>query len=267
MQVGAGRSRPNSKPKVHSGIDLLFADVPKNLLVPTISASASDVPSWNKRSETYFEVLFAFASANLHDNGVLVFAHSADPEVSRSIHNWAHTEDFYVAEDWFGMNDLDLQSPTNPSELVISCLLHPFPNLPYFFPLCSLNSVVHFLLQTRKFFIKVLVRNQSVLNVRSSELQGYNLKRDGWLNSFVDANNQSMRDDGMPWRGAREKGPDFFSILFSALTDKDDIIMDWQCGVGMLFICLFLIFTFFPSFVLFCFPFIPIYSHLRIWLY
>ena len=82
MQVGAGRSRPNSKPKVHSGIDLLFADVPENLLVPTISASASDVPSWNKRSETYFEVLFAFASANLHDNGVL---YSHTPLIRRSL--------------------------------------------------------------------------------------------------------------------------------------------------------------------------------------
>jgi hypothetical protein len=95
--------------------------------------------------------------------------------------------------------------------------------------------------QTRKFFIKVLVRNESLLNVRNPEFEdmGYNLKRDGWLNSFVDVHNQSMREEGMPWRGAREKGPDFFSILFSALTDKDDIVMDWQCGVGMFLISLF----------------------------
>lgn len=79
------------------------------------------------------------------------------------------------------------------------------------------------------------------MRVRTSEVddKGYNLKRDGWLNSFVDANNQSMREDGVPWRGAREKRADFFSILFSALTDKDDIILDWQCGVGMSLISLF----------------------------
>lgn len=118
-QVGAGRTRSNTKPKLHTGIDLLFADVPENLRVPNISASLSDIPRWNKRSSSYFEVLFAFANANLHDDGVLVFAHAADPEVSSSIYNWAHTEEFYVAEDWFGMNDLDLQSPTNPSDLVI----------------------------------------------------------------------------------------------------------------------------------------------------
>jgi len=95
--------------------------------------------------------------------------------------------------------------------------------------------------QTRKFFIKALVRNQSVLNVRTSEFEdmGYSLKRDGWLNSFVDVSNQSMRGDGVPWRGAREKRSEFFSILFSALTDKDDIIMDWQCGVGVFFISFF----------------------------
>ena len=69
--------------------------------------------------------MFAFANANLHDDNVLVFAHTVDPDVSRSIHNWAHTEEFYVAEDWFGMNDLDLQSPNTPSELVIPLYAHP----------------------------------------------------------------------------------------------------------------------------------------------
>ena len=119
MQVGAGRTCPNTKPKVHTCIDLFFADVPENLRVPNISASSSDVTQWNKRSSNYFEVLFAFASANLHDDDIIVFAHATDLNVSRSIYNWAHTEEFYVAEDWFGMNDLDLQSPTTPSELVI----------------------------------------------------------------------------------------------------------------------------------------------------
>ena len=63
------------------------------------------------------------------------------------------------------------------------------------------------------------MRNEYVLNVRTSDFKdtSYNLKRDGWLNSFVNAKNQSMREDGVPWRGAREKRPEFFSIIFSAL--------------------------------------------------
>jgi hypothetical protein len=99
LQVGAGRTRPNTKPKLHTWIDLLFADVPENLRVPGISASSSDVPPWNMRFSSYFEVIFAIAKANLYDDGVLVLSHAVDPNVSREIHNWAHTNDFYVAED------------------------------------------------------------------------------------------------------------------------------------------------------------------------
>jgi hypothetical protein len=70
--------------------------------------------------------------------------------------------------------------------------------------------------QTRKFFITVFVRNVSVLNVRTSDFKdmGYNLKRDGWLNNFTDVKNQSVRDDGVPWRGAREKRHEFFPSFF-----------------------------------------------------
>ena len=114
-----------------------------NLRVPSMLASSSDVPQWNKRSSTYFEVLFAFVNANLHDDGVLIFAHAIDPEVSRSIHNWAHTEEFYVAKDRFGMNDLDLQSPTNPSELVNHFPPHPSSFLTSFVHFNFLNSNVH----------------------------------------------------------------------------------------------------------------------------
>jgi hypothetical protein len=152
LQVGGCRIRPNTKPKVHTGIDLLFADILENLRVPSISASLSDVPPWNKRSSTYFEVLFTFATANLHDDGVLVFAHVVDPEVSREIHNWAHTEDFYVAEDWFGMNDLDLQSPTSSTELVIE--FYPHLACFCFFPFVSDFFILRLVFkQTRKFFI------------------------------------------------------------------------------------------------------------------
>jgi len=44
VQVGAGRTREDTEPKVHMGIDLVFADVPENLRIPSILASTSDVP-------------------------------------------------------------------------------------------------------------------------------------------------------------------------------------------------------------------------------
>jgi hypothetical protein len=44
------------------------------------------------------------------------------------------------------------------------------------------------------------VRNKSVLNVRTSDFEdiGYNLKKNGWFNSFMDLKIQCMRDDGVP---------------------------------------------------------------------
>ena len=85
------------------------------------------------------------------------------------------------------------------------------------------------------------MRNESVVNVCASDFHdiGYNIKRDGWLNNFTEEKNQAIRENGVPWRGAREKRHEFFSILFSSLTDDDDIIMNWQCGVDLFFISLY----------------------------
>lgn len=111
-------------PKGHTGLDLLFADVPENLPVPKISSSLSDIPPWNKRASSYFNVLFDFATSILHDNGVLVLVHAAASDVTREVYNWAHTFDFHVAEDWFGMSELDLQSPTLPTGVVSYSSFH-----------------------------------------------------------------------------------------------------------------------------------------------
>jgi hypothetical protein len=71
-----------------------------------------------KLHESYYECLFAFAKFNLYDHGVFVLAHCASASVSWIVFYWAHTYDLYVAEDWFGMNDLDLQSLVVPSGVV-----------------------------------------------------------------------------------------------------------------------------------------------------
>ena len=103
---------------------------------------------------------------------------------------------------------------------------------------------------------------------RTSRSMGYNLRRDGWLNNFVDVKNQSMRGNGVPWKCAHEKRPEFFSFLLSALTDKNNIVFDWQCGVGSFFISLFLMYLFIDdliSIVLVSFAidfFIITFSHL-----
>ena len=73
-----------------------------------------------------------------------------------------------------------------------------------------------------------------------------------------------MRDNRVPWRAAREKRPEFFSIIFSTLTDKGDFVLDWQCGVGSFFISLFLMYLFSDVLIsLYLFHFLIItFSHL-----
>ena len=125
--------------KVHTGINLLFADVPKNLQVPHVSTSSEDIPLWNRCSASYFGALFAFVKKNLHDDSVIVFTHAADLEVHAEIHNWAHMKSWYMAEEWFGMNNLDLRSPTNPIGEVcyFSSKVHFCQVLPSFFKFCE----------------------------------------------------------------------------------------------------------------------------------
>jgi hypothetical protein len=51
---------------------------------------------------------------------------------------------------------------------------------------------------------------------------------------------------------AREKRLDFFSIIFTALTNKDDIIFDRQCGVALFFFSKFSHFFLFGFFDFIC---------------
>lgn len=121
--------------KVHSGIDLLFADVPKNLPVPGISVSDTDIPVWNQRQPPYLENLFAYAEKNLHDDAVLLLMHSDDPQLLREIHDWAFTYDFYVAKDWWGLNELHLTSAVDLTELVcyLTCICFHFFEILFLF--------------------------------------------------------------------------------------------------------------------------------------
>ena len=105
----------NTSTSTYKGLDLLSADIPENLPVPNIS---TDVPSWNKLHESYYECFFAFAKSNLYDHGVLILAPCTSASLSKIVFDWTHTYDFYVAKDLFGMNVLDIQSPVVPSGVV-----------------------------------------------------------------------------------------------------------------------------------------------------
>jgi hypothetical protein len=111
----------------HSGINLIIADVLENLLVPLVSNSM--VPEWNKRLEGYFEYLFSFAPANLHDDAVLLVIHPNDPALLLDLRNWAYTFDFELLRDWWGLNILHISSSVDRSQKVCNS----FDNLQLLF--------------------------------------------------------------------------------------------------------------------------------------
>ena len=116
-QIGASRQcRTSLMSATCTSIYLLIADVPENLPVPIISSSA--ISDWNRQSENYFEVLFTFAAAHLHDDAVLLVIHPNDPTVNHILQNWSFTFDFELVRDWWDLNGLHLMSPVDQQKTV-----------------------------------------------------------------------------------------------------------------------------------------------------
>ena len=53
-------------------------DLPKDLLVPTISNPSNSILVWNKLPTNFLESLFEFASEHLQDNGAMILLYGAD---------------------------------------------------------------------------------------------------------------------------------------------------------------------------------------------
>ncbi len=121
LQVGAGRERRRSHPKCPgTGIDLIIADIPEGLPVPNVSTPYSLVPSWNELPEGYVGNVFDFASIHLHDDAALLLIHPDSRALCDEIQDWCETYEFEVYRDWWGVNELRLSSPKDPSKMVIN---------------------------------------------------------------------------------------------------------------------------------------------------
>ena len=60
-------------PSLRGATDLVIADLPEGLPVPTVLVPSLVIPPWNEKNEDYLQELFDFAYEILHDNGVLFF--------------------------------------------------------------------------------------------------------------------------------------------------------------------------------------------------
>jgi hypothetical protein len=91
---------------------LIIADIPENLPVPGISTT---VPNWNKRVDNYVEYVFEMADTFLHDDGALVVIHCDDRDLMKEIDEAADQYDMKQLMDWWGINELCLALPRDPT--------------------------------------------------------------------------------------------------------------------------------------------------------
>ncbi len=103
----------------HTGIDLIIADIPENLPVPGISTT---VPDWNSRVTNYIEYVFQMADNILHDDGALVLIHCDDRALMMEIDGRADQYDMKLLKDWWGINELCLALPRDPTLTVTTTL-------------------------------------------------------------------------------------------------------------------------------------------------
>ena len=108
---------------------MIIADIPENLPVPTISTPSSSIPPWNARHTGYVETIFEFASDFLQNDGALLLFLCDDRHLISDIFEQAHTYDFVLHKDWWGINDLGLASPKDSNSTVIKTILNPMMTL------------------------------------------------------------------------------------------------------------------------------------------
>lgn len=140
--------------------------------------------------------------------------------------------DFFVAKYWFGMNDLDLLSLTNPFELVNSCYVHPF-----FFYLCLLHACIP----------------NSHLHMLCSPVSSSS-RSSCVMNPFWMSVHQTLRTWVTISKEMRWKHYEFFSIFFSFSQTRMKWL--WISNVALfLYLWIYISVCFSPfSYVLIAFP-------------
>ena len=112
--------------------------------MPTVSNPFSSIPQWNVRPKGYVESIFEFAEAYLQDDGAFLLFHCDNSNLRKEVADKAYQYDMKVFEDWWGINDLLLASPKDPSRTVLVFLTLNFCllslNVIIIFMFCSTNT-------------------------------------------------------------------------------------------------------------------------------
>jgi hypothetical protein len=101
----------NARNKVH----IIFANIPRNLLVLLLSRNPNDIPTWNKKVNEYIAKVFDFASIFLAFDGAILLLHPYDLKVLKEVKFYFKSYGFQIRTKWVFVNLLPLMSNEDPS--------------------------------------------------------------------------------------------------------------------------------------------------------
>ncbi len=77
-------------------VQLFFANIPRNLLVPLMSRNLDDIPKWNKKVDEYIVGVFDFAHIFLASNGAVLLFHPGDLKVLKEVKSYLKSYGFQI---------------------------------------------------------------------------------------------------------------------------------------------------------------------------
>ena len=113
-------------PNARAGVDVIFIDCPKNLLMPGLSKPAHVVPAWNAdRDNEALQFMCSFATEHLHDDGCIVLFHSYSRKSKENIAGMCEAYNLVQKKEWMGMNRMYLTSAIDNAKTVTSINIRP----------------------------------------------------------------------------------------------------------------------------------------------
>ena len=202
----------------HIGMaDLVIADLPENLPVPTVSDPPSSIPSWNVLDDGFLGELFDFADEIIHDDGALLLFHPQDDGDFRElIESHFPSFGFAVFKEWLGVNRLRLRSAKHPNKTT---------NLFQVLLLVRATKTIGSDADMRPRYSSFQLRDAPELKALGIEL---NLD-----DAIMNYTASPLMDGPQAWRGPREKDISFLSSLIMGTTDFGDVVVDVTAGTGM----------------------------------
>ena len=228
--------------------DLIIANLPKNLLVPTITNLSTYVPVWNILPKNFLESLFDFASEHLQDDSAMILIYGAKiPLLKSEIRLFFQGYKFTTFKDWWGMNQLRLANGKDLKK-TINNLTNSFiskVSFPYMFILHDNWILICQQTTSRSLFLLELffssLPSQFALNIiLILEKQGTDVARDDILQNFITKELQKMNKT-VPWRGPRKCFLLLLQMLIKAESQSNDLVLDCTFATSNLLSSLILI--------------------------